>query len=240
MRTTVAQAVALAAEPLITYSATGSHRGESMDNLIGHSISVFLAFFAVMNPVSNAAVFVGLTGDQDKAARKKIAFQSVLTAFGIIFFFCILGKTIFELFGISLPAFRITGGVLIFLVGFHMLQGRSSKLHQPEMDPGKSDPANGAKVAISPLAIPILAGPGTIATAMNYSATGSYAQSAVTVAAFSMLCVITYLAFISGEQLIRILGKSGMDVVTRLMGLILAVVGTQMLIQGIHDAGNLY
>jgi multiple antibiotic resistance protein len=77
-------------------------------------------------------------------------------------------------------------------------------------------------------------------TAMNYSATGSYVQSGITVAAFSVLCIITYLAFISGERLMRVLGESGLDVVTRLMGLILAVVGTQMLIQGIHDAAKLY
>lgn len=91
-----------------------------MDNPVGHSISVFLAFFAVMNPVADAAVFVGLTGDEDDASRKRIALKSVLTAFVIILFFCVLGKAIFELFGITLPAFRITGGVLIFLVGYHM------------------------------------------------------------------------------------------------------------------------
>jgi multiple antibiotic resistance protein len=211
-----------------------------MDNLIGHSITVFLAFFAVMNPIANAAAFVGLTGGQDQAARKQTALKSVVTAFCIILFFCMLGKTIFELFGITLPALRITGGVLIFLVGFHMLQGQPSKMHLPQKVPTEDDPADETNVAISPLAIPILAGPGTIATAMNYSATGGYVQSAITIAAFSLLCVITFVAFLSGDRLLQILGRSGMDVVTRLMGLILAVVGTQMLIQGIHDAKSLF
>jgi multiple antibiotic resistance protein len=217
-----------------------NNREIRMESLVGHSITVFLAFFAVMNPISNAAVFIGLTDDQDSASRKRIAFKSMITAFCIILFFSILGKTIFELFGITLPAFRITGGVLIFLVGFHMLQGRPSKIHHPETASTRDVTTDGSNVAISPLAIPILAGPGTIATAMNYSATGSYVQSTITIAAFSVLCVITYLAFVSGERLMGILGKSGMDVVTRLMGLILAVVGTQMLIEGIHDAGKLY
>jgi len=211
-----------------------------MDSLIGHSITVFLAFFAVMNPIANAAAFVGLTGDQDNASRKQTAIRSILTAFCIILFFCILGKAIFELFGITLPALRITGGVLIFLVGFHMLQGQPSKMHVPQEGRAERDPTEEPNVAISPLAIPILAGPGTIATAINYSATGSYVQSAITIAAFSVLCVITFVAFLSGDRLIRILGRSGMDVVTRLMGLILAVVGTQMLIQGIHDAKSLF
>ena len=113
-------------------------------------------------------------------------------------------------------------------------------MHRPQEDPAEGDPTDERNVAISPLAIPILAGPGTIATAMNYSATGSYVESAITIAAFSVLCVITFVAFLSGDRLIRILGRSGMDVVTRLMGLILAVVGTQMLIQGIHDAKSLF
>lgn len=210
-----------------------------MDNLIGHSISVFLAFFAVMNPIANAAVFVGLAGDEDDASRKQIALKSIITAFCIILFFCILGKAIFELFGISLPALRITGGVLIFIVGFHMLQGQPSKFHHPQKDSADDESGDETNVAISPLAIPILAGPGTIATALNYSATGSHMQGIVTIAAFSVLCVITFAAFLSGDRLVRILGKSGMDVVTRLMGLILAVVGTQMLIQGIHGARDL-
>ena len=216
-----------------------------MKELIGHSVTVFLALFAVMNPIANAAVFVGLTGDCDQASRKRIALKSIITAFCIILFFCVLGKAIFELFGITLPAFRITGGVLIFIVGYHMLQGKKSNLHHPEQASAGQDSVGASSaqppdVAISPLAIPILAGPGTIATAMNYSATGSNVQSAVTVAAFFVLCVITFLAFLSGEKLIRVLGHSGIDVVTRLMGLILAVVGTQMLIQGIHGAIKIF
>lgn len=211
-----------------------------MDQLAGHSISVFLAFFAVMNPIANAAVFIGLTSGEDDPARKRIALKSIVTAFCIILFFCVLGKAIFDLFGITLPALRITGGVLIFLVGYHMLHGQPSKLHHPAKDAVDDDSSGGTSVAISPLAVPILAGPGTIATAMNYSATGSHVEGAVTIAAFSALCVITYVAFLSGDRLVRILGRSGMDVVTRLMGLILAVVGTQMLIQGVHDARHLF
>lgn len=84
-----------------------------MKELIGHSVTVFLALFAVMNPIANSAVFIGLTGDCDRESRKRIALKSIITAFCIILIFCVLGKGIFELFGITLPAFRITGGVLI-------------------------------------------------------------------------------------------------------------------------------
>lgn len=207
-----------------------------MKALVTSSITIFLAFFAVMNPIANAAVFVGLTADQDHATRKKTAFRAIAAAFCIILLFCVLGKAIFELFGISLPAFRITGGILIFIVGYHMLQGEQSRIHHQAAGPngGRSD--SQSDVAISPLALPILAGPGTIATAVNYSATGSISQSAVTVAAFIVLCVITFVAFLSGDRLVGFLGAKGMDVITRLMGLILAVVGVQMLLEGIRGA----
>lgn len=207
-----------------------------MKALTAHSITVFLAFFAVMNPIANAAVFVGLTADQDDATRRKTASRAIATAFCIILLFCVLGKTIFELFGISLPAFRITGGILIFLVGYRMLQGETSGMHRSVKGSTADGSIGPSDVAVSPLALPILAGPGTIATAVNYSATGSYWQSGVTVGAFTVLCAVTYAAFLSGDRLVGFLGSKGMDVVTRLMGLILAVVGTQMLLDGIRGA----
>ena len=207
-----------------------------MKALAEHSITVFLAFFAVMNPIANAAVFVSLTADQDDATRRKTAFKAIATAFCIILVFCLLGNAIFELFGISLPAFRVAGGVLIFVVGYHMLQGEQSRIHRQTAASTQTGSGAQSDVAISPLALPILAGPGTIATAVNYSATGSFTQSAMTIASFTILCMITFAAFLSGDRLVGLLGHKGLDVVTRLMGLILAVVGVQMLLDGIRGA----
>ena len=197
-----------------------------------------MGFFAIMNPVANTAVFMGLTGDADHTARKQIALKSLITAFAIILFFCLLGKAVFHLFGITLPALRIAGGVLIFLVGYHMLQGENSKLHHPKEQSDNSDSVLG--IAISPLAIPILAGPGTIATAMNFSAASGIGAITITVLAFAVLCAVTYAFFISGENILKLIGANGIGVITRLMGLILAVIGTQMLIQGIHGAAALF
>ena len=206
-----------------------------MDGLVTHGLSVFMGLFAIMNPVANTAVFVGLTGSLNHAARNKVALKALVSAFLIILMFCMLGKGIFELFGITIPALRITGGVLVFLVGYQMLNGKRSKMHHID-ETETSDSDESTDIAISPLAIPILAGPGTIATAMNNTATGNMSEIVITVIVFSVLCVITYLCFISGEKILRLLGEGGVSVITRLMGLILAVMGTQMLIQGIHDA----
>ena len=159
-----------------------------------------------------------------------------MTTFVIIVVFCLLGKLIFDLFGITLPAFRITGGVLVALIGFQMLHGEQSSVHQPTSEDQKSSMEAALSIAVTPLAIPILGGPGTIATAMNYASTGGVAQMIITIAAFAALCVITYGFFVFGQRLVTFLGSSGLNVITRLMGLILAVIGVQMLIGGITGA----
>lgn len=189
-----------------------------------------------MNPIANTPIFIGLTADDDPKTKKKIAFKSLLIAFSIVLVCCIAGKIIFEIFGLTLQALRIAGGILVFFIGFNMLHGEQSAIHSPsEEDKQKSLEAK-LGVAVSPLAIPILAGPGTIATAMNFSAQGGFLYIAITIGAFAVLCLVTYIFFVSGEKLIEFIGESAIKVINRIMGLILAVIGTQMLIQGIYGA----
>jgi multiple antibiotic resistance protein len=204
--------------------------------VMGHGLTVFMAFFAVMNPIANTPVFLGLTAGEDNATRRVVAFQAVLTAFVIIAVFCLLGSVIFELFGITLPAFRITGGVLVALIGFQMLHSNPSAVHHPSSADQADSRQAALSVAISPLALPILAGPGTIATAMNFASTGGTMNMLVTLGAFALLCAITYGFFVFGQGLIRYVGRNGLNVITRIMGLILSVIGVQMLIEGLQGA----
>lgn len=204
-------------------------RTREMNPLIEHLVTVFMAFFAIMNPIANTTVFAGLTGNMDRPEQIKIAARALLITFIIIMLFAVLGKSIFHLFGITLPALRITGGILVFLVGYHMLQGENSKLHTAQ-DSDDTD------IAVSPLAVPLLAGPGTIATAMNYSSAGGWMEIVVTILAFATLCFITFFCFIFSSKIISLAGVGGLNIVTRLMGLILAVIGVQMLIVGIQAA----
>jgi len=207
-----------------------------MKEMIGHSLSVFMGFFAIMNPVANAPIFLALTAEDSPEVRKRIATKALLMTFFLILIFCLLGKLIFELFGITLPAFRITGGVLVALIGYQMLHGEQSKVHQPSSGDQSASIEQALSVAVTPLAIPILAGPGTIATAMNFASTGGISEMVVTITAFAALCLITYGFFISGQRLVAFLGSNGLSVITRIMGLILAVIGVQMLIDGIDGA----
>ena len=207
-----------------------------MSSILIHAATVFMGFFAIMNPVANTPVFIGLTSGDGDRAKRLVARNSVLLAFAVIVVFCVAGKLIFDLFGITLPALRITGGVVVFLIGFHMLQGEPSPVHSPSESDQQDSLEAELNVAVSPLAVPILAGPGTIATAMNYSASGGVTNMFVTIGAFAALCLITYVLFLFGQRFVEYIGASAVKVITRLMGLILAVIGTQMLIDGIASA----
>lgn len=196
-----------------------------MNDLYTQVITVFLGFFAIMNPIANTAAFTGLVGDKSRPEQIQIATKALLITFFVILSFSLLGNAIFHLFAITVPALRIAGGILVFIVGYNMLNGHPSKLHSVE-------PFEDSDVAISPLAVPLLAGPGTIATAMNFSSSGGMTGIIITVCVFAILCMITFGCFIFSAKILKLIGKSGLSIVTRLMGLILAVIGTQMLIDG--------
>jgi multiple antibiotic resistance protein len=207
-----------------------------MHETTGHILTVFMGFFAIMNPIANTPVFLGLTADDSTAIRRRIAFKALLITFVVIVAFILLGKVIFSLFGITLPAFQITGGILVFMIGLQMLHGQQSQVHSP-VATGKEENLQGAlSVAVTPLAMPILGGPGTIAAAMNFSSGGGMTDILITIAAFALLCLLTYVFFVFGERLVKLLGNEGLMMVTRLMGLILTVIGTQMFITGVTGA----
>ncbi len=153
------------------------------------------------------------------------------------------------MFGITIAAFRVAGGVIIFLIGYQMLQGNLSPAHQtPRIRdagtaevsarpsrPSAIDDEGMLSVAISPLGVPLLAGPGTIVTAIGFSAE-HWRHALMSLLAFALLCATTWFGFVAGERLVRYLGNSFLTVITRLMGLILAVIGTEMLLTGLRGA----
>ncbi len=203
------------------------------DNLLTYAITVFTGFFAIMNPIANTPIFLGLVGDMNKSEKRRIAKRASITAFIIVVAFVLLGKFIFEVFGITIPAFKITGGILIFYVGFEMLQSKKSKVHHQdhlETDDG---------IAISPLAIPILAGPGTIVTAMSNVTDASLLHIGIVIVIFAVMIYFTYLAFSLSDLIVKKIGNNLITVIGKIMGLILAIMGTGMVIDGIKLAFNL-
>lgn len=210
-----------------------------MESILLFSVTVFMGFFAIMNPIATIPVFLNLTCDDDDKTTATIALRSLMLAFLIVTVFSIFGKFILDVFGITMSAFRISGGLLIIFIGFHMLQGSLSKVQHPSENDKQSPHEAALSVAVSPLGVPILAGPGTITTAMEFSGGGGFMEIAVTTAVFGLLCVITYMLFIFGEKFVKYIGTSALGGITRMMGLLLTVVGTQMVIEGLDKAFNL-
>lgn len=189
-----------------------------------------------MNPIANGPTFVALTDGSSKAERKAVARKSVLVAFIIIALFCIGGKLLFDLFGFGFNAFQMAGGVIVFLVGMEMLHGRLSKMQSHGGPEDTIDAEASVDIAVSPLAIPILAGPGTITTAMNFASGRDLLHTTATIAVFAVMCIITYVTFLSSEVISAKLGDSFMKVISRLMGLILVAIAMEMFIAGIKGA----
>ncbi|WP_343330003.1 MarC family protein [Polaribacter staleyi] len=204
-----------------------------MDNLLTYSITVFTGFLAIMNPVSNLPIFLTLLDGASKETKQRINKRAVIIAFIIVTVFVILGKFIFELFGITIPAFKITGGILIFFVGFDMLQSKKSNIkHLKSVDIDEN-------IAVSPLAIPILAGPGTIVTAMNFVSDASYIHISLVILIFGIMCLLTYITFGLSDYIVRKIGNNVISVIGKIMGLIIAIIGTSMIIEGIKISFNL-
>ena len=191
----------------------------------------FMAFFAIMNPISNLPAYMALVADDSQKISRKIAFRSLLIAFVIITVFIFSGDFIFKVFGITIVSFRIAGGILVAIIGYHMINGNHSPSYKGmEQQAVNSDPMS---IAISPLAMPLFAGPGTITTALSL-ANGGLRNQLITVVAFAILCVITYLLLRSAKQIAGFLGKNLMKIITKMMGLLLFSIGIQMIIVSVQ------
>jgi multiple antibiotic resistance protein len=196
------------------------------------SLKVFAGFFAIMNPVANIPIFISLTEKANSGSRKRVARIATTTAFFIVLCFTIAGKYIFQFFGLTIPAFKIFGGLLVLLVGYEMLMSRQPGAHQQEVNFDEA-------ISISPLATPILAGPGTIVTAMDFANTTGYLDIVIILAIFALMSLMTYWCFISSELIMRYLGANKIAVIGKLMGLIIGIIGTNMLIEGIRLGFNI-
>jgi len=196
---------------------------------------VFMGFLSIMNPIAGVSIFMSLTSHETPQEIRKTAFTSILTAFCVVVLFALAGNILLSFFGVSFTALRLAGGILVALIGYDMLQGKQSAYGGATNGTNEEPQKEEGSIAITPLGVPLLAGPGVIITAMNFSA-GSYVNLISTIVAFGILCIITYFTYISGEKIKNMLGANILKVITKMMGLILIVIGTQMFIEGVYSA----
>jgi multiple antibiotic resistance protein len=192
-----------------------------------------MAFFAIMNPIVNIPIFVKLTEGLSEKKKKEISKTATIVAFIIVIAFILVGKYIFQIFGLTIPAFKVFGGILIFFIGFEMLQSKKSSIQLNEKATFDQS------VAISPLAIPVLAGPGTIVTAMNFVVNAHLLHLLITILIFALIVFLTYLAFIYSSYITKFIGEKNSVIIGKIMGLIIGVLGANMLIEGIKLAFNI-
>jgi len=212
-----------------------------MQDLWLHAFTVFMGFFAMLNPIGNIPIFLGMVKDFDKTTQDKVAWRAVVAAFIIISIFAIFGHIIFRLFGITLPAFQIAGGIIVFMIGFQMLNAKENPIHSQTRQEKKEMVKAAKDMAISPLGIPLLAGPGTISTAMNFvGAEKSILNVGLVIGIFGAMCLVTYWLFLSARTLAHKVDPGILKVVSRIMGMILAVIAIQMLINGIEGTIHIF
>lgn len=212
------------------------------NDLFTFGLTALAGYFAIANPISATPIFISLTAGDGPEVRRAIARNAVLTALFVVILFSVAGKLIFEVFGITMASLRIAGGMLVSIVGYQMLQGRSSAVQVPHQVEGGEAPADIVKaqlsIAVSPLGMPIIAGPGTIATTVGFAANPGFLYTAVTIAAFAVIAAVTYAMFMQAHRIVRFLGETNLTVVTRLMGLIVATIGVEMVLTGLGDTAR--
>jgi len=200
--------------------------------MTGALIHAFAGLFAIMNPFGNLPIFISLTDGREVSEQRHIAWKAVSVAFLMLTLFLLLGGYILNFFGITLNAFRVAGGILIFGIAYQLLNaktGHSQSLHAHE----EADSKTKDDVSVTPLATPILAGPGTIATVMALSAGGAVSDSIAVFAAFTVVLLMTFVVFRYANVITSHLGTTEINVITRLMGLILAIIAVQMAVDGL-------
>ncbi|PKQ09797.1 MAG: hypothetical protein CVT73_00855 [Alphaproteobacteria bacterium HGW-Alphaproteobacteria-12] len=216
-----------------------------LQDIVTFGLTCFAGYFAIANPLANTPVFIALTTGDRRGVRLRIARDSVLIALGVVILFSVAGKLIFEMFGVTMAALRIAGGILVATIGYQMLQGHSSGVHVPEEVEGNDDVPPDVlqaqlSVAVSPLAVPMISGPGTIATAVSFSAHPNLLYTLVSITAFAAVAALTYLSFTQAQRIVRYLGATNLNVITRLMGIIVATIGVEMVLAGLGDAADTY
>jgi multiple antibiotic resistance protein len=196
-------------------------------------VSAFVTFFVIIDPPGCAPIFASLTGGATSANRRAMAVRSVLIAAGILLFFALFGEDLLRKLGVSLAAFRIAGGIMLFMIALDMVfekrtQRREDRAQKVNATPEIED------ISVFPMAIPMIAGPGSIASVMLLMARSEgLDQSLIVLGAMGAVLILTVIALLAAGPLMRLLGHKVEAMITRILGVILAALAAQFVIDGI-------
>jgi multiple antibiotic resistance protein len=196
----------------------------------------FITVFFIIDPFAVIPTYLSLTDRYNDHERRSVRMRAALIALCLLIMFAVSGTTFFEFFGITLPAFQIAGGILLFALGFNQVNAKQEKVSRIENQEGmeKHD------ISVFPLAMPMLAGPGAISTVILLSTkTGSVLRLAELIIAITLCMVFTFLILKSSPYLLKLFGRTGLNLLSRIMGIILTAIGIQFVINGIREVVSL-
>lgn len=202
-------------------------------------IKIILAFLVLINPFSALTLFLDLTRGYSMMNRRKVARIACLTIFITISFFTVVGETLLKALGISIGSFQLAGGILVFLIALNMMNGEGNPV-KPDQENFDVDHVQDAPpttaAAVVPLAIPMMIGPGGISTVIIYSSqvSGVLQISAILIAGV-LISIFCYLALMAAGRISRLLGDTGLNIMSRIMGMLLAAVSIEIIVNALRS-----
>lgn len=196
--------------------------------MLAHFLTTFVTLFVIIDPIGSVPVFIGLTGHLDAAGRRRVARKAILVAGGVLLFFVLLGQLLFDAIGVRLLSFEIAGGVVLFLFGLKMIFDKPEGIDVP--------PESDHDVAVFPLAIPSIAGPGAMLGVVVSANNPTYSavQQAVATVTLILVLTITYVLLRSSDRIQHWIGRTGSLILSRVMGVILTAIATETVIKAIY------
>ena len=202
-------------------------------------IPIFVSIFAIIDPIGNVPLFVALTHDHTNEEKKRVIKKIIIVATTTLIIFSLVGQYIFTLFSITIPAFQIAGGILIFKLGFDMIQGSRPKAKRTDNE--KEEAMEKEAIGIVPLGIPIFAGPGSISAVMLYISqpqndfTSTLLQLLIVILSVIITMIISYILLTNSTKIFEKTGRMGTLAISRIMGLIITAMAVQFIINGIFS-----
>lgn len=207
----------------------------SASALLSYALVSFGSVFSIVDPFAAVPVFLALTGTQPRALQARTALRASATCLAVLASFGLAGNFIFSFFGITLPAFKIAGGILLFGVGLEMMRAKRSDTRGTNEEAIEAETKD--DIGVIPMGLPLLSGPGAIATVMVLVGKAKDVPQRITL--FVVIVAVSAISFLtlrSATMVARVLGKTGMNIIGRVMGLILAAVAMQFVLDGLHEA----
>ena len=198
-------------------------------------ILCFSSLFTLINPIGLVPIFISITQDYTKKERDIIALKAVIFSFFILVLFGVIGEFIFSFYNITIHGFRIAGGILLLKISFDMIESKRSRTKTTPKEEKEAEEKS--EIAYTPLGIPLIAGPGSIASIMILSSESTNNNNIVSlIVALVLVLLITFLIFKISKSLSKRFGKLGLRILQRIMGLILMVISIEFILKGIKDS----